>query len=197
MAISKKNQKGFTLIEMLVVLAVFSTFLIVAMDLFLTINRVQRQTEVSERVLSENRFIMETMAQLARAGRIDYEAYPDPTNPIANPADELIVRQGDEQVRLKQQTSFCPSSESTPCATISRDGGATWASITPRGMRVTNLKFIITPQLNPFYFDGADYLAQDQPQITIVFGLMSTREISGQDVEVNNQTTISMREYVR
>ncbi|MBU0648701.1 prepilin-type N-terminal cleavage/methylation domain-containing protein [Patescibacteria group bacterium] len=197
MAINKKNQKGFTLIEMLVVLAVFSTFLIVAMDLFLTINRVQRRTEVSERVLSENRFIMETMAQLARTGRIDYEAYPDPTNPIANPTDELIVRQGDEQVRLKQQTSFCPSSQSAPCATISRDGGATWASITPRGMRVTNLKFIVTPQLNPFYFDGVDYLAQDQPQVTIIFGLASTREISGQDIEVNNQTTISMREYVR
>lgn len=185
------------MIEMLVVLALFSTFLIMATDLFIIINRVQRETEVSERLLSENRFVMETIARLVRSGEIDYQAYGSPSTAIVNPVDELIVQKGNEQIRIKPDTNYCPSATSSPCVLISRDGGSTWSSMTPVGVKVINMRFIITPELDPFYFQGASYLASDQPMVTAVLGLGSTDEISAKYIEVNNQTSISSRQYGR
>lgn len=193
----KKNNKGFTLIELLVGLAVFSTFLVLSIDLFLTINRVQRETEISERILSENRFVMETTARLVRGGKVDYAAYGDPLTPIANPVDELILEYKGEQVRIKSDSTFCPTTESSPCVLISRDGGTSWSSMTPKGTKVVNLRFYIMPNLDPFRFTAGGYLSDDQPMVTIVFGIGSTNEISNKYIEVNNQTTVSIRKYAR
>lgn len=195
------NKKGFTLIEMLVVLAIFSTFVIIAADLFLTVNRVQRETQVSERVLSESRFILETIARDVRAGRIDYKAFGDPSNPtdaIINPSDELIyINSSLEQVRIKKSTNFCPSSFSMPCTVISRNNGATWASMTPLGIRVVDLKFILQPDQDPFYFNGVDWLSNKQPMVTVILTVGSTDEISKKYFEITTQTTISVRGYGR
>jgi prepilin-type N-terminal cleavage/methylation domain-containing protein len=197
----KTNNKGFTLIEMLVVLAIFSTFVVLASDLFLTINRVQREIRTSERVLSESRYILETIAQDVRAGLIDYKTYgnpADPTDAIVNPANELIyISQASERVRIKKDTTFCPSSLSQPCVLISRDDGATWASMTPLGVKVTDLKFIVQPEQDPFYFDGVTWLSDEQPILTIIITLAATSEISKKDFEIHNQTSISVRRYGR
>ncbi|MFH2018894.1 MAG: prepilin-type N-terminal cleavage/methylation domain-containing protein [bacterium] len=195
------NNKGYTLIEMLVVLAIFSTFVIIAADLFLTVNRVQRETQVSERVLSESRFILETIARDVRAGLIDYKEFGNPADPadaIVNPSDELIyINSVSERVRIKKNTNFCPSSESMPCVTISRNNGATWASMTPLGIKVIDLKFIIQPDQDPFYFNGLNWLSDKQPMITVILTLGSTDEISQKYFEITTQTTISVRGYGR
>lgn len=195
------NNKGFTLIELLVVLAIFSTFVIVAADLFLTVNRVQRETQVSERVLSESRFILETIARDVRAGRIDYKEFGNPADPadaIVNPSDELIyINSASERVKIKKSTNFCPSSFSMPCVIISRNNGATWASMTPLGVKVVDLKFIVQPDQDPFYFNGVNWLADKQPMLTVIIILGSTDEISQKYFEITTQTTISVRGYGR
>jgi len=195
------NKKGFTLIEMLVVLAIFSTFVIVAADLFLTVNRVQRETQVSERVLSESRFILETIARDVRAGRIDYKEFGNPADPedaIVNPSDEIIyINSASERVRIKKSTNFCPSSISMPCVIISRNNGANWASMTPLGVKVIDLKFIVQPDQDPFYFNGVNWLSDKQPMLTVIITLGSTDEISQKYFEVTTQTTISVRGYGR
>jgi len=195
------NQKGFTLMEVLVVLAIFSVFMVLAIDLILTINRVQRETRVSERVLSESRFILNTIASEVRGGTIDYEAYGDPADPedaIINPADELIVvNQNAERVRIKGDINFCPSAESTPCLLISRDDGISWASMTPIGVRLLEIKFIINPDRDPFYFNGIDYLAENQPMVTTILRLENTEELGVDEFVLHNQTTISERAYGR
>jgi len=188
--------------EILVVLAIFSTFVVMATDLFLTINRVQRETQVSERLLSESRYILDTIAREVRSGQIDYQAYGDPMapdDPIANPGERLYLIAGnaDDLIVRKASDATCPSAESTPCVAISRDGGTTWASMTPLGVRVLDLKFIVHPDLDPFYFDGADWLADDQPMVTAIIKIANTDEISTQYEEISNQTTISQRFYAR
>jgi len=197
----KANNKGFTLIEMLVVLAIFSTFVILAADLFLTINRVQRETRTSERILSESRYILETIARDVRSGRIDYKAYGNPVDPadaIVNPADELFyISRINERIRIKKDTTFCPSSLSSPCVLISRDDGATWASMTPLGVKVNDLKFVIQPEQDPFYFDGVTWLSDEQPMLTIIITLAATSEISKKEFEIHNQTSVSVRRYGR
>jgi len=187
--------------EILVVLAIFSVFMVLAIDLILTINRIQRETRMSERVLSESRFILNTIASEVRSGRIDYEAYGDPVDPedaISNPTDELIlVDYNLERVRIKEDINFCPSPESTPCLLISRDDGLSWASMTPLGVRLVGIKFIITPDQDPFYFNGIDYLASRQPMVTVVLALENTEELGVGEFILHNQTTISQRKYGR
>lgn len=187
--------------EMLVVLAVFSTFVIMATDLFLTVNRVQRETQVSERVLSENRSILETIAQEVRQSRVDYKAYGDPANPadaIVSPVGELkLLSAAAEKVLIKKDSTFCPSALSTPCVVVSRDNGVSWASMTPKGIRVIDMKFIVSPALDPFYFNGTDYLSSEQPLVTVILNLESTDEMGKKHAQVSNQTSIAVRAYER
>jgi prepilin-type N-terminal cleavage/methylation domain-containing protein len=196
-----QKNKGFTLIEILVVLAIFSVFVVLATDLFLTINRVQRETRVSERLLSESRYVLETISNEVRRGAIDYIAYGDPVDPedaIITPNEELIViTENAEQIRIKKDTTFCPSSFSMPCVVISRDGGATWASMTPLGIKVVDFKIIIHPRRDPFYFSGTGYLEDEQPKATVIITLGSTEELGPKYIEISNQTTVSMRTYGR
>lgn len=197
----KNNNQGFTLMEMLVVLAIFSVFVVIAADLFLTVNRVQRETRVSEQLLSETRFILDTIAREVRSGSIDYKAYGDPadsTDPVVNPVSELrYTSSGMEGTIIKTDSTVCPSAESTPCVAISRDNGVSWASMTPVGVKVINLRFIIQPEADPFYFDGVTWLADEQPMITAYITLGSTGELGSKYFEVTNQTSVSMRAYGR
>jgi prepilin-type N-terminal cleavage/methylation domain-containing protein len=196
------NNQGFTLMEILVVLAIFSTFVVISTDLFLTINRVQRQTQVSERLLSESRYILDTIARELRGGQVNYQAYGDPSDPadaIINPGEELILIGSDaSDIRIKKANNAnCPSAASSPCVVISRDNGTTWASMTPLGVKVLDFKFIVSPDRDPFYFDGAAWLADKQPMVTAILKIANTDEISTQYVEISNQTSVSQRFYAR
>jgi len=86
---------GFTLMEMVVVLAVFSTTAVMAVDLFLTVTKIQRQTRNTQVAQSDARFVLEAMVKEIRNGTIDYEYYqgvcqgPEVQNP-GDPCTEDI-----------------------------------------------------------------------------------------------------------
>lgn len=84
-----KNHKpsGFTLMEIVVVLAVFSTTALMATDLFLSVTRVQRQVRGVQAVQSDARFALEAMAKEARNGTIDYGYYGAVCQGGNNPGD--------------------------------------------------------------------------------------------------------------
>ncbi|MBU1075149.1 prepilin-type N-terminal cleavage/methylation domain-containing protein [Patescibacteria group bacterium] len=69
------KQDGFSLMEMVVVLAVFSMTALMAVDLFVTITNVQRQVRNLQAVQSDARFAMESMVREVKTGTIDYEFY--------------------------------------------------------------------------------------------------------------------------
>lgn len=73
--IFKKQSKAFTIMEIIVVLAVFSTTTILAIDLFMTVNNLQRKTSAIQRVQSDIRYALEFMAREVKNGTIDYEYY--------------------------------------------------------------------------------------------------------------------------
>lgn len=73
--ILNRQAEGFTLMEMVVVLAVFSTTALMAVDLFLTITNVQRQVRNVQAVQSDARFAMESMVKTVKQGTIDYAYY--------------------------------------------------------------------------------------------------------------------------
>src|SRR3989338_3792233 len=69
------NQAGFTLVEMLVTMAIFVTAITAIANIVLYSNRLQRQTQALQKTQSDARFALEVMAQQIRRGNIDYAFY--------------------------------------------------------------------------------------------------------------------------
>ncbi|MFA6271802.1 MAG: type II secretion system protein [Patescibacteria group bacterium] len=73
--ILNKKAAGYSLMEMVVVLAVFSMTALMAVNLFVTITNIQRQVRNVQAVQSDARFVMESVIREAQIGTIDYEFY--------------------------------------------------------------------------------------------------------------------------
>ncbi|MFH0853648.1 MAG: type II secretion system protein [bacterium] len=93
------NRRGFTLMEIVLVLGIFSTSLLLVMNIFTTSANLQRRTLLSQRLTRDARYTMETMARSVRMGTVDYDFYKGRTDYISieqvyflnNPVDPLHV----------------------------------------------------------------------------------------------------------
>jgi prepilin-type N-terminal cleavage/methylation domain-containing protein len=72
------TKTGFTLIEVLVVLGIFTMLGLLITNVFLLSLRAQRQTSYRQETLANLRFVMETMTQNIRTSEIDYSLPLDP-----------------------------------------------------------------------------------------------------------------------
>lgn len=193
------NKKGFTLVEMLVVLAVFSVVTVVIVDIFMMASRAQKRTLVVQRIQADARYSMEAMAREIKMDMIDYDFYGGTINP--GPQDVLALRDADDNsIIFKKNSENCPVG-TTNCLVVSLDGGTTWASITSKGVNVEDLKFYIYPTKNPFKLirigEVYTYEADNQPRVTIV---LVTKGVGGRVEEqqtVYLQSTVSNRIYRR
>lgn len=144
---------------MLVVLAVFSSVILVAVDVYFTGIRVQRFVGAAADTQNDARFALETMIRSVRTGRIDYAYYRKPlfdgdgsSNEIslAVPVPILAVRdQNNNQVFYRKDgdnLSFCTN---TTDALEHCDTLGNWQPVNPADVTVTNVKFIITPGSDP------------------------------------------------
>lgn len=68
---SQKNQ-GFTLIEILVVLGIFSVLMVVIVNVFLLSLNSQRQSSLRQQTLANLRYVSETIVRKIRTSEIDY-----------------------------------------------------------------------------------------------------------------------------
>ena len=192
-----KNQKGFTLVEMMVVLAIFSVATVAIIDIFMIASQAQRRTLAVQKIYSDARYSMEAMAREIKMDSIDYD-WSGYAGGIMVPADVLALRDADDNsIIFKKSLSDCPPG-TTNCLTVSLDGGLTWASITSGGINVLDLKFYIDPLVDPFKMNGAlGYDSDHEPRVTIV---LVTEGVGGRPDEqkiVNLQTTVSNRIYRR
>lgn len=140
-----KKGEGFTLVEMLVVLAVFSVFTVVIVNVFLLSLRAQRQTSLRQETLADLRFVTETIARQIRTSEIDYAAYG--VAGVSSPEDELfLIDQNGNNLRyslFNAEIIFSIDDGVAP---------AQVASITNKDqVQVVNLYFYITPITNPFF----------------------------------------------
>lgn len=190
-------KKGFTLIEMIVVLAIFSVATVVIVDIFMMASRAQRRTLTVQKIQSDARFSMEAIAREARMDMIDYAYYGETISEI--PTTVLALRdQDDNQIILKKSDEDCPSG-TDQCLVVSIDGGTNWASITSRGVRVVSLNFYIAPLVDPFKLNAENgtYASDNQPRVTVVLSVEGVGVRPEEQTTVNLQTTVSNRIYRR
>src|SRR3989338_5960982 len=85
---------GFTLMEMLMSLAIFSTVVTITTDIFFSYQRTQRKTEDLQKVVSTARFISEAIVREVKEGTIDY-GYADYVRSgdiLSNPQTVLALK---------------------------------------------------------------------------------------------------------
>lgn len=216
----KNNNKGFTLMELVVVLGVFSTSIFIITEIFMFTNRSQKKVLAYQKAQSDASYTLETMARAVRLGKIDYVHYTT----VSNPEDELYVFDSDgrQEVFKKATGADCVNAASSPCIVAGIDQNADgtadqFAAITPKGIKVSDLKFYIVPANDPFYVKAcaidADCtsglglcdavtklckVADIQPMVTIVLSTVEAEPSSLETpVSVILQTTVSSREYYR
>lgn len=195
--------KGFTLMELLVVLTIFSTVVVSATDIFLLVNRSQRKIFGLERAQADVRYTIEAITREVRTGSIDYAYYAGRGTPIAVPEPELaLVDSSNTPIKFKISdagtNALCADAQSTPCLLVTV-GTNPPAAITPKNVAVRVAKFYVAPITDPLIFNvaGGTYPTNVQPRVTIVLALETRGDRQGEQSVVYLQTTAANRGYKR
>lgn len=172
----KINKKGFTLIEMLVSVALFSVIILSATRIFQLVVRSQRNAIASQTLQENIKYFFEVVSRETRM------SIRTSGNCLSLPNGEVFaVNAENTELYLKNEKRECVTySVSDGRFQIDRDG--TSGYLTPSIMTISDLKFIID--------DGPAM----QPRVTIHF-ISSTVGINEEEVTLNMQTTLSSRSY--
>lgn len=161
--ININNGAGFTLIEMIVVLGIFTTVVLITLALYLNITQTQKRIVSLQKIQEDVRYTMEAMAQSIRLSSINYSFYKDPNNdgdysdainlyPQSNsqPAILALIDQAGNDVfygKSGYTLKFCSTNTTATC---DYSNIAYWSDITPAEVNIVNLEFLITPSADPF-----------------------------------------------
>lgn len=189
-----KQRSGFTLMEVVVVMLIFTLASIIIAEIFVNIYRAQQRTRNLQSAYTDSRYLLEIMAREIRSGTIDYSTIAYPTG-INTPEEELhlVTSQGASLVFRHNSGVVCGNVD---CVTIERDGGGENIITSPK-LQIDKLEFYISPLTNPFP-DTVTSLTEDvQPQVTIVLKTTSTSIKVEERTSTYLQTTVSSRAYLR
>ncbi len=198
----QKNPKGFTLIEILVSVAIFAIVMVISLGALLAMSESDRKAQTLKSVINNLNFSLDSISRAIRTGQ-NYHCDITQT-PLAAPLDCAVspgtsiafVPSGGGTTMYKFESasaSICGQSGTVGCITRSTDGGATFAAITAPEVVVSSMKFYVT---------GAQS-AGIQPKVTILLsGVVAPKGVvancggqSSASTCFNLQTTVTQRLY--
>ena len=159
----KKN--GFTLIEIIVAIGIFTAVITMALATFLNISNIQRKAGALRAINDNLNFAVEMMSREIRTGK-NYCA-----SSCIGSSFNFTNSQNESVIYRMVSNSIERSS----------DGGASFLRLTSPEIDIDNLEFIVpSPAVSP------------QPRVTIILnGSVSDPKIG--ELKLNIQTTISQR----
>lgn len=189
---------GFSVVEMLVVLFLFSVTLLILTQTYLSFIRLSHRTGNAAIVQQDMRFMLEYTARNLRTTPLDY-----PTPPLAldSVSSTLRLKAAGQSAWIITKSVLgdvrCSDAADVACLLVSSDGGATWTPITSKHVNVETFKVYLMPSVSPFVLQGSDYNSDQQPFVTIQAKLTYMASNAREKVSLTTQTTISSRVYVR
>ncbi len=182
------TQKGFTLIEILVSVAIFATVMVISLGALLSMSESDRKAQTLKSVVNNLNFTLDAMSRAMRTG-VNYHCDIGQGTVTAvrdcavTPATSMAFLSADGQtIRYCRGNGSTCSSSGT--AVLVSKGGAAFAPLTAAEVTITNLQF---------YVKGAESAAI-QPYVLI---LLSGRvPVSGsQNSTFDLQTSVTQRLY--
>ena len=204
--IRNKRRAGFTLVEMLITMTVFTTMMVSLSDIYMQNFRYGQQIVARAKLQADARTALEDIARAVRVSDINYMStiYGGTGTLPAMPVTELDLvnpKTGDTaNIRLDSTDANCYNdAKSLPCLDVSTNGGANWSLLSPQGVKIDSLKFFITPNQDPFSFNQATglYPSSNQPIVTIFVQFHGLATRASDQWVYPLQTTVTPRLYIR
>lgn len=189
----RKPISGFTLIELIVTIAVFSIVLLTGIDVMVSVFRAQAKAIALKDVLDNARFSLELMSREIRTGtNIKFTTGPPPTGCARNGLQFTSYNQGSPQERFYywEDTDGDSVLDAIMRVAMPAKGSVNCSTIVPQ--QFTSEEIILdrwTVRLSGNTVDPAD----GQPRITFGFIMHSRDPQLGPDTVVRLQTTITPR----
>lgn len=163
-----RTAPGFTLIETILVIALFAFTVILASNIFINNQRAQIAAGSYDRLVADTRTALDAMTQAVRTATVDYGRYRDP-NRDGNPADQVALGSPVAVLRLRSlqgeltlfglaldgTISSCtidPAQFDSVAKCDAAPGGTNWNPATSTATKFTTLSFTIVPATNALQF---------------------------------------------
>lgn len=202
--IKQLDNRGTTLLELVVSIAIFSSMMLAVMTIFANVNTTQREAISSQNIQESVRFFMEMMSKEIRMAKGDKDGYltgtcNDPlnlvdTNKKTYNFNDTTAYLGDTDNVLyfinKDNACVYYRLSANGRIMVSRyDGTDTFdLPVTSKNLLISNLKFKVA--------DGdAGVVRTFQSKVTISFDVESTIDIEKHKNKMKMQTTVSSRRY--
>lgn len=187
---------GFTLMEMLIVVALFSMVMVVMARTFTSFMQLHRKI-ANRAILSQDlRFTTELLVRATRNRPISYAQAP-----IAARSSELRLEQenGGEMIVRRSDVGdpACADEPAVACLLLSTDAGATWVPLTGKRVHVEQFDVYVRPSMSPFVLVGESYPNATQPFVTFHIRLRYLADRVKEQDALEAQTTVSSRVYLR
>jgi prepilin-type N-terminal cleavage/methylation domain-containing protein len=187
------KRSGFTVVEMMVAITIFSTIAVVMAQTFVSFNQLHRRIAYSAILGQDARFLNELIVREGRNKLIDYSA-----GSILPVADQLhlISRDGTQQAWFALQTAAsgnCGTS-GVSCIAYSNDAGATWNQLTSNKVDVQQFDVIVRPTDDPF---NVLTPGDTQPFVTVKVLFRYLSDNPKERPSLQTQTTVASRVYLR
>lgn len=179
----RSRQKGFTLLEIIVSIGLFSIVMLIATGALLSMVNANRKAQALKNVMNNVNFAAENMVKEIRVGtsyhgNVEVGSITSPQN-AENVSSFAFEKSGGDPETASDQVVFRLSD-----GVIERsdDGGLTYSAITSSGIDIELLRFWVY---------GSDPLDTEQPRVAIV--IKGSAFLQGGDEDFNIQTTATQR----
>lgn len=180
---------GFTFIEFIFVVTVFSILAVIIGSIFVLFSKSQAATKISQELLADGRYVLEVMVREARMAQINYDSY---SNPIINPQEALnLINPDNENITFQSVSTGC-SKQVSSCIEVTKSGKS--AIISGDRANIRRLNFFINPEEDPFASAQGIFASNEQPIVTIVLELQSTEDPTK---VIRLQSSASSKRYLR
>lgn len=198
---------GFTLMEIVVAMVIFTLATVVIAEIFVNVQRAQQRVKDTQLATTELRYLMDVLAREVRSDTLDYTVLgsgcTDPTGTLAASSNTLRLCSGENKSVVfghDPTGATCETADTDytgGCVFIIRELGTPRAISSPQ-LSIDSLTFYPTPLKNPFPTGGAGATTPDvQPSVTIVVKSSSLNLRAQERKPLYLQTTVTARTYAR
>lgn len=193
---AKHSLPAFSLLEMLLVVTIFSIAMLIVTQTFSSFTRLHRKIANQSVLTQDMRFTLELLVRTVRNRALSYS---------------VPIQASDSQIRLQQENgvdmiirrsavgeAVCGDAANIACLVLSTDGGTTWAPLTAKHIHVEQFDVYVRPTQSPFVVVNGSYPSDVQPFVTFVLKERYIGSITQEQTEtMTAQTTVSSRIYQR
>jgi prepilin-type N-terminal cleavage/methylation domain-containing protein len=200
---SKKRNKfsfcGFTVIELLVVLFIFSIGSLTVSATYINLTKLHRRASNAEILGEELRYLTELLVRATRNYRVSYA-----TNPVAYQRTSIdLLNSADDQVSFAwsaASNAVCDNlNVDTGCLTMFVQGvTASYIPLSSKNIDILDFKVYTTPTTDPFTpISLGVYANNRQPHITYFIKARFNATDEREESTLSVQTSVESRVYVR